>query len=151
MSRHAARLVLALLPLAILGCAGAPATGPVTAARVVSDPAASDATILHVLQRLTYGPRPGTSHPHDPTLPPGLDSARKISGPPRQAEPPVPAENGPDARRHEHRSEAYSGYAAARSAVPTKQMGRFQRAAGAFSAGCVRASQKPIDVAWREV
>jgi len=59
MSRRAARLVLALLPLALLGCAGAPAIGPVTAARVVPDPAASDATILHVLQRLTYGPRPG--------------------------------------------------------------------------------------------
>jgi uncharacterized protein (DUF1800 family) len=59
MSRRAARLVLALLPLALLGCAGAPTTGPAAAARVVPDPAASDATILHVLQRLTYGPRPG--------------------------------------------------------------------------------------------
>jgi len=59
MSRPAARLLLALLPLALLGCAGATANVPVAAARVVPDPAASDATILHVLQRLTYGPRPG--------------------------------------------------------------------------------------------
>jgi uncharacterized protein (DUF1800 family) len=59
MSRRAARLVLALLPLAFLGCGGATATGPVAAARVVPDPAASDAAILHVLRRLTYGPRPG--------------------------------------------------------------------------------------------
>ena len=36
-------------------------------------------------------------------------------------------QNGPDARRREHRSEAYSEYAAARSAAPTKQMGRFHR------------------------
>ena len=59
MSRPAARLLLALLPLALLGCAGATANVPAAAARVVPDPAASDATILHVLQRLTYGPRPG--------------------------------------------------------------------------------------------
>ena len=59
MSRPAARLLLALLPLALLGCAGATANVPVAAARVVPDPAASDVTILHVLQRLTYGPRPG--------------------------------------------------------------------------------------------
>ena len=59
MSRRAARLVVALLPLALLGCASAPAHVPGAAARVVPDPAASDATILHVLQRLTYGPRPG--------------------------------------------------------------------------------------------
>ena len=62
MSRRAARLVVALLPLVLLGCAGAPANVPVAAvaaARVVPDPAASEATILHVLQRLTYGPRPG--------------------------------------------------------------------------------------------
>ena len=59
MSRPAARLLLGLLPLALLGCAGATANVPVVAGRLVPDPAASDATILHVLQRLTYGPRPG--------------------------------------------------------------------------------------------
>jgi uncharacterized protein (DUF1800 family) len=59
MSRPAARLLVALLPLVLLGCAGATPDVPVAAARVVPDPAASDATILHVLQRLTYGPRPG--------------------------------------------------------------------------------------------
>jgi uncharacterized protein (DUF1800 family) len=59
MSRPAARLVLALLPLALLGCAGPQANVAAAAARIVPDPAASDATTLHVLQRLTYGPRPG--------------------------------------------------------------------------------------------
>jgi len=59
MSRPAVRLLVALIPLALLGCAGATPDVPVAAARVVPDPAASDATILHVMQRLTYGPRPG--------------------------------------------------------------------------------------------
>jgi uncharacterized protein (DUF1800 family) len=59
MSRLAARLGLALLPLTLLGCAGPQANVPVAAARVALEPAASDAAILHVLQRLTYGPRPG--------------------------------------------------------------------------------------------
>src|SRR5215470_7579132 len=36
-------------------------------------------------------------------------------------------EKGPDARRREHRSEAYAAYAAARSAAPTKQMGPYRR------------------------
>jgi uncharacterized protein (DUF1800 family) len=59
MSRQAARWVLAALALALLGCAGAPANVPIAAARVASDSAASDAAILHMLQRSTYGPRPG--------------------------------------------------------------------------------------------
>src|SRR4029453_8028251 len=46
---------------------------------------------------------------------------RRLPPPPRAPPPPV-ERKGSDARRREHRSEAYSEYAAARRAAPTKQM-----------------------------
>jgi uncharacterized protein (DUF1800 family) len=57
MSRAGARLAVALLPLAVLGCAGAPPPSA-AAPRVAADPVLDDAAVLHVLQRVTYGPRP---------------------------------------------------------------------------------------------
>ena len=57
MSRPAARVAIALLPLVLLGCAGAResvAASPPAIAALIPD----DIAILHVLQRVTYGPRP---------------------------------------------------------------------------------------------
>jgi uncharacterized protein (DUF1800 family) len=72
MNARTAWLGLALLPLALLGCARPAPNAAATAARRAaetrtSEPtsrgtaeaAVSEATILHVLQRVTYGPRPG--------------------------------------------------------------------------------------------
>jgi hypothetical protein len=52
MSGAVARVATALLPLC---SGGASAASPAATARSVAD----DAAILHVLQRVTYGPRPG--------------------------------------------------------------------------------------------
>ncbi len=59
MSRRVARRATALLALALLGAAAArpEAPGAATPTAVARD--ADDATILHVLHRVTYGPRPG--------------------------------------------------------------------------------------------
>ena len=57
MSRPAAHVAIALLPLVLLGCAGAResvAASPPAIAALIPD----DIAILHVLQRVTYGPRP---------------------------------------------------------------------------------------------
>ncbi len=58
MSRPAVRGVLTLLSLMLLGCAAArePGTG---SPRVAAEPIPDDVAILHLLQRVTYGPRPG--------------------------------------------------------------------------------------------
>jgi uncharacterized protein (DUF1800 family) len=58
MSRPLARpALLVLLAMALLGCAGRPEAGPARAA--VAPAVADDDTVLHVLRRVTYGPRPG--------------------------------------------------------------------------------------------
>jgi uncharacterized protein (DUF1800 family) len=58
MSRLPARVAVLLLALAPLSCAAA---GGPTAPRAVAAPTpdAGDVAVLHVLQRVTYGPRPG--------------------------------------------------------------------------------------------
>jgi uncharacterized protein (DUF1800 family) len=48
-----------MLALALLGCAAAHPEAPVAATPTAVARDADDATILHVLQRVTYGPRPG--------------------------------------------------------------------------------------------
>jgi uncharacterized protein (DUF1800 family) len=59
MSRPSARTALALLSLVLLGCAGARAPDA-GAARVAAAPVIpDDGAVLHVLRRVTYGPRPG--------------------------------------------------------------------------------------------
>ena len=56
MSRPPARAaLLVLLALALLGCAGGPEAGPAAVAPALTD----EGTVLHVLRRVTYGPRPG--------------------------------------------------------------------------------------------
>jgi uncharacterized protein (DUF1800 family) len=50
------RIALGLLALALLGCAG---PSPRRAVTAPAAPTTTDADALHVLQRLTYGPRPG--------------------------------------------------------------------------------------------
>jgi uncharacterized protein (DUF1800 family) len=55
-SGRLARAVLALLPLALLGCAGAREPLAVTPAPATGT---DDAAVLHLLQRTTYGLRPG--------------------------------------------------------------------------------------------
>ncbi len=57
MSRHAARVAVALLALTPLSCAAA--GGPAPRAAAAPGPAPDDVAVLHVLQRVTYGPRPG--------------------------------------------------------------------------------------------
>jgi uncharacterized protein (DUF1800 family) len=56
MRSRSTRPALALLALVLLGCAGPRPQRAVTASGA---PATADAAALHVLQRLTYGPRPG--------------------------------------------------------------------------------------------
>jgi uncharacterized protein (DUF1800 family) len=59
MSRPSARTALALLSLVLLGCAGARAPDA-GAARVAAAPVIpDDGAVLHVMRRVTYGPRPG--------------------------------------------------------------------------------------------
>jgi uncharacterized protein (DUF1800 family) len=58
MRRSAAGVALALLPLMLGGCAGAREPGGVTPP-VAAAPEADDSAILHVVRRVTYGPRPG--------------------------------------------------------------------------------------------
>jgi uncharacterized protein (DUF1800 family) len=57
MSGWRGRLALGLLPLALVGCAAAREPAAATAERAT--PVPDDAAALHVLQRVTYGPRPG--------------------------------------------------------------------------------------------
>jgi len=57
MSAWRGRLALGLLPLALVGCAAAREPAAATAERAA--PVPDDAAALHVLQRVTYGPRPG--------------------------------------------------------------------------------------------
>ena len=58
MSRPPARAaLLVLLPVVLLGCAGKPEAGSARAA--VAPAIADDGAVLHVLRRVTYGPRPG--------------------------------------------------------------------------------------------
>jgi uncharacterized protein (DUF1800 family) len=60
MSRPSARTaLLVLLSLGLLGCAGTPEAGPVRVAAAAAPGIPDDGAVLHVLRRVTYGPRPG--------------------------------------------------------------------------------------------